>query len=138
MSFNPYLMFSGGECAEAFRFYGTVFGVEPRIMTNADVPPGQEAMTGAAPEAVMHAAIEINGGFLMGSDDPEGDGGPKLGFAVSYSATDPDDARRVFDQLADGGTIGMPVSETFWSPAFGMVTDRFGIPWMIDTAFAES
>ena len=57
---------------------------------------------------------------------------------MSYSATDPDDARRVFDQLAEGGTVAMPVSETFWSPAFGMVTDRFGIPWMVDTAFAES
>lgn len=137
MSFNPYLMFSG-DCAEAFRFYGSVFGVEPRIMTNADTPPGEEGMTGAPADAVMHASIELNGSFLMGSDDPSGDGGPKVGFAVSYSASDPADARRIFDGLADGGTVGMPISETFWSPAFGMLTDRFGVPWMIDTAPAES
>ena len=93
MSFNPYLMFSG-DCAEAFRFYGSVFGVEPRVMTNADTPPGEEGMTGAPADAVMHASIELNGSFLMGSDDPSGDGGPKVGFAVSYSASDPADARR--------------------------------------------
>lgn len=137
MSFNPYLMFSG-DCADAFRFYGTVFGIEPRIMTNAEAPPGEEGMEGLPADMVMHAAIELNGAFLMGSDDPSGDGGPKTGFAVSYSATDPADAQRIFDGLADGGNVIMPVEATFWSPAFGMLTDRFGVPWMIDTSPAES
>lgn len=133
MSFNPYLFFSG-DCGAAFRFYGEVFGVEPRIMTGADVPPGESGMEGLGADQVMHAAIEINGGLLMGSDDPTGTGGAKTGIAVSYSAADAAEVRRVFDALAEGGTVDMPVEATFWSAAFGALTDKFGVPWMIDTA----
>lgn len=136
MSFNPYLFFSGN-CAEAFAFYGRAFGVEPQVMTTADMPPGQEPMTGADASTVMHASIELNGAFLMGSDDPTGDDGAKAGFAVSYTASDAADANRVFAALAEGGTVTMPVSETFWSPGFGMLTDKFGVAWMVDTAPAE-
>ncbi|HWL41496.1 MAG TPA: VOC family protein [Ilumatobacter sp.] len=136
MSFNPYLFFTDN-CAEAFEFYGSVFGIEPQIMRNSDVPPGEEGMDGAGPDVVMHASIELNGSYLMGSDDPTGDGGPKAGFSVSYTATDAANAHQIFDGLADGGQVGMPVSETFWSPAFGMLTDKYGVSWMIDTAPAE-
>lgn len=132
MTFSPYLFFTGN-CAEAFAFYGEVFGAEPQVMTNADTPPG-EGMSEVDPASVMHASIELRGQFLMGSDDPTGDGGPKRGFSVTYSATDSDDARQIFDKLAEGGEIGMPLGETFWSPAFGMLTDRFGVSWMVDTA----
>lgn len=135
MSFNPYLFFSGN-CAEAFAFYGEVFGIAPTVMTNADVPPGSDPMPGDA-STVMHASIPLNGSYLMGSDDPSGDDGAKTGFAVSYSASDPADAHKVFDALAQGATVTMPVGETFWSPAFGMLTDRFGVAWMIDTTPAE-
>ena len=133
MSFNPYLFFSG-DCGPAFRFYGEVFGVEPRIMTGADVPPGEERMEGLDDDQVMHAAIEINGGLLMGSDDPTGTGGPKTGIAVSYSAADAAEVHRVFAALAEGGSVDMPVEATFWSAAFGAVKDKFGVSWMIDTA----
>lgn len=132
MSFNPYLFFSG-DCAEAFAFYGDVFGVEPRVMKTGDMPPGEDAMPGADADTVMHASIELNGAFLMGSDDPSGDGGPKAGFAVSYTAADASDANRVFAALGEGGTVTMPIEETFWSPAFGVVMDRFGVAWMVDT-----
>lgn len=132
MSFNPYVFFSG-DCAEAFAFYGDVFGVEPRIMRTSDMPPGEEAMPGAAADSVMHASIELNGAYLMGSDDPTGDGGAKFGVAVSYSASDAADARRVFAALAEGATVTMPMEATFWSPAFGTLTDRFGVSWMVDT-----
>lgn len=131
MSFNPYLFFSG-DCAEAFQYYSEVFGTEARVLTMADVPES-EAMPGSEPHHVMHAAIDIGGSLLMGSDDPTGDGGPKTGFSVSYSAPDVASVHRVVEALADGGEVTMPVSETFWTPAFGAVTDRFGVPWMIDT-----
>lgn len=131
MSINPYLFFSGN-CAEAFAFYSTVFGVDAQVMTNADLPPGTEGMPGP-PTNVMHASIEIGGSFLMGSDDPSGDGGPRVGFAVAYTAPDVASVHRVVDALAEGGEVTMPVTETFWSPAFGMLTDRFGIAWMVDT-----
>lgn len=90
-------------------------------------------MPGAADDVVMHASLKVGDGLLMGSDDPSGDGGPKVGLTVSYSAPDADDARRVFAALADGGEVTMPVQDTFWATAFGMCTDRFGVSWMVDT-----
>jgi PhnB protein len=136
MSFSPYLFFTGN-CAEAFAFYADVFGVEARVVTAADVPPGAE-MPGVDPSTVMHAAIELDGSFLMGSDDPSGDGGPKAGFSVAYTAPDADACRRLVDALSAGGEVTLPVTETFFSPAFGMLKDRFGVAWMIDTATTDS
>ncbi len=137
MSFNPYLFFSG-DCAEAFAFYSDVFGVKAEVMTHADLPEGAEPMPGAEPSMVMHAAITIGDSYLMGSDDPTGTGGPKEGFAVSYSAPDVATANRVFEALSQGGEVGMPMSETFWAPAFGTLKDRFGVSWMVDTYPEES
>jgi len=133
MSFSPYLFFSG-DCADAFAFYSEVFGVEAMIMTMADVPADVEPMPGAEPHHVMHASIELGSGFLMGSDDPTGDGGPKRGLAVAYTAPDAETVGRIFDALAVGGEVQMPVAATFWSPAFGALVDRFGVSWMVDTA----
>lgn len=136
MSFDPYLFFSGN-CAEAFAFYGDVFGTAPQIMTAGDLPPGEEPMPGSDTSSVMHASIEIGGSYLMGSDDPTGDDGPKRGFSVSYTAADTADATRVFEALVAGGSATMPLEETFWSPLFGMLTDRFGVAWMIGVNAAE-
>lgn len=133
MSFSPYLFFSGN-CAEAFDRYCEVFGGELNVMRNSDVPPGTDAMPGASPDAVMHASIKLGEGFLMGSDDPTGDGGPKSGVAVAFTAPEAGEAERVFDALREGGETTMPFSATFWSKGFGACTDRFGVPWMVDTA----
>lgn len=133
MSFSPYLFFSGN-CAEAFRRYEEIFGGEVNVMTFADVPDGTETMPGATPDQVMHASLKLGDSFLMGSDDPTGTGGPKSGVAVAFTAPDAGDAKRVFDALGDGGEVTMPFSATFWSKGFGMCTDRFGVPWMVDTA----
>lgn len=132
MSFNPYLFFSGN-CAEAFQRYQEVFGGELSVMTNADVPEGVEQMPGAKPEHVMHVSLKVGDALLMGSDDPTGTGGPKVGSAVAYTAPNEGEAKRVFDALADAGETTMPFSATFWSKGFGMCTDRFGVPWMVDT-----
>ncbi len=136
MSFNVYLFFSG-DCADAFAFYSDVFGVEARVMTNSDLPPDAEPMPGASPTDVMHASIDLGDSHLMGSDDPTGDGGARSGFSVSYTAPDVDTAAQIFEKLGAGGTVTMPLTPTFWAPAFGMLTDRFGIPWMIDTSHGE-
>jgi PhnB protein len=133
MSFNPYLFFSGN-CAEAFRRYQEIFGGDLNVMTNADVPEGVEQMPGAQPDHVMHASLKVGDALLMGSDDPTGTGGPKVGSAVAYTAPEADDAKRVFAALADGGETTAPFGATFWSKGFGMCTDRFGVPWMVDTA----
>ena len=131
--FNAYLFFSNGTCTEAFERYADVFGGEVTIMRMGDVPADQR-MPGADDDVVMHAALKVGDGLLMGSDDPSGDGGPKTGFNVAYTAPDSDTAERVFAALGEGGDVTMPMAKTFWSPAFGMVTDRFGVPWMIDVA----
>jgi PhnB protein len=131
MAFCPYLLFTG-DCADAFKRYHRIFGGEISLMTFADVPEG-ESMPGADPTQVMHVSLKLGESSLMGSDDPNGAGGPRVGSAVAYVAKDAREAKRVFEALADGGTTTMPFATTFWSKGFGMCTDRFGVPWMVDT-----
>ena len=132
MSFNPYVFFSGN-CAEAFARYHEIFGGDLQVMTMADLPPGEEQMPGAEPHHVMHASISIGGGHLMGSDDPTGDGGPKVGVSVSYTAASTDEGAKVFAALCEGGELQMEFGPQFWSPGFGTCVDRFGVSWMVDT-----
>jgi PhnB protein len=131
VAFHPYLMF-GGNCRQAFTRYQEVLGGELRMMTMADAPADEGEVPAEQADLIMHAALEVDGHLLMGSDDPTGGFDGVRGVSVSYSTTDVAQANRVFDQLADGGEVSMPMSATFWSPAFGMCVDRFGIPWMVD------
>ena len=132
MPFRPYLNFNGN-CREAFTRYEEIFGGEIFIMTMADMPAEVEPNPeGTNPDAVMHAALTIGDDLLMGSDDPTGQSdGTVHGIRVTYSTVDATEAKRVFSALADGGTTEVPISETFFSPAFGMCTDGFGTPWMV-------
>jgi PhnB protein len=130
MAFAPYLFFVG-TCREAMTTYQGIFGGELVIVTAAEMPDSPPDVPG---DAVMHASLEIGGQMLMASDDPSAtEDGPKVGFNVCVDAADPAEAQKWFDQLAEGGTVTMPIEATSWSPAFGMVTDRFGIPWMVST-----
>lgn len=135
MAFDPYLFF-GGNCREAFTRYQEVFGGELQLLTMADTPDSEDVPAEQA-DLILHAALTLDGRVLMGSDDPTTDDfGPVQGMMVSYSASDADDARRVFDALAEGGSVNQALTETFFSPAFGMCVDRFGTPWMV-SAYAE-
>jgi PhnB protein len=129
MAFHPYLFFSGN-CGEAFTRYQEIFGGELFMMRMSEAPADQRPPD-ANGDLVIHAALTIDGDLLMASDDPTGDGGPKTGIMVNYGSPDPDEIKRVFDALADGGEVTQPLTETFFSPAFGMCTDRFGTPWML-------
>jgi PhnB protein len=132
MAFRPYLAFAGN-CRDAFTRYQQIFGGELTLLTTADAPEDAgPPPPGAFSDAIMHAAL-INGDeLLMGADDPSGGfDGNVHGMCVNWSAPDVAAAKRVFDALAEGGAVQMPVGETFFSPAFGMCTDRFGTPWMI-------
>ncbi len=131
MSFHPYLFFVGN-CREAMTAYQGVFGGQLDFLTAAEMP---DSPPDAPKDAIMHAALILpNGGMLMASDDPSAtEDAPKVGISVSYTATDADDAARVFKGLADGGETTLPLGETSWSPVFGMCTDRFGISWMVGT-----
>lgn len=128
MALYPYLTF-GGNCREAFTRYQEILGGQLDVMTFADLPEGEEAPDVPA-DLVMHAALRFGDDLLMASDDPGFDG--VRGMTVNLTLTDQEEARRIFEALADGGEVTMALGPTFWSPLFGMCTDRFGTPWMID------
>lgn len=103
------------------------------MMTQSDVPA--DARTpGADPTSVMHASLTIGDALPLGSDDPTGDGGPKVGSAVASTSDDTARSAAIFEELAVGGEITAPFGATSCSRGFGMCTDRFGVPWMVDTA----
>jgi PhnB protein len=135
MDLHPYL-FLTGTAREAMTRYHEIFGGELEIMTFGDMPAGEEPPPFPVDaSAVMHASLMFpDGGLLMASDDPTGDGAGMRGAAISVGLTDADETRRVFEALADGGEVGMPLGETFWAPLFGMCTDRFGVAWMVGIA----
>jgi PhnB protein len=134
MTVAPYLFF-GGNCAEAMRFYERTLGGKLEIMTFADAPAG-EAPPGIDASKIMHSSLTLDGGgLLMASDDPSLSEPEKArGVAISLDYPTTDDARRIFDALADGGETLMPMEKTFWSEGFGMATDRFGTMWMVSVA----
>jgi PhnB protein len=132
---EPYLFF-GGRCEEALEFYRTTLGAQvemvmrfkesPEPMPAGSIPPGFE-------NKVMHASFRIGGSRLMASDGNE-EGAKFEGFSLSLAVPSDAEADRVFAALAKGGKVGMPLARTFWSPKFGMLTDRFGVGWMVSVA----
>ncbi len=131
MAFRPYLAFAGN-CREAFTRYQEIFGGELVLLTLSDTPDAGPPPPGTDPNAIMHAALTTPDALLMGADDLSGSyQGKATGICVNCSLADPAEAKRVFGALAEGGTVQQPMGETFFSPAFGMCTDRYGIPWMV-------
>ncbi len=130
MAFHPYLNF-GGNCREAFSRYQEIFGGELVLMPMSEMPAEMELPADQG-DLIMHAALTFEGHILMASDDPSPTFGPVQGMFVNYTVGDVAEAERVFEALADGGTVTMPIAETFWSPRFGMCVDRFGTPWMVN------
>jgi PhnB protein len=128
---NPYLFFNG-TCEEAFKFYEKCLGGKiEAMMTHAGTPA--EAQT--PPEwrnKILHARLVVDGQLLMGSDAPPDRREEPKGFSVSLQMKDPAVAERIFHALAENGNVRMPIQETFWAARFGMLVDRFGIPWMIN------
>ncbi|HYN32920.1 MAG TPA: VOC family protein [Ilumatobacteraceae bacterium] len=132
MSLHPYLFFTN-RTREAMTRYQEILGGQLDIMNLADLPASEETPFDAPADFVIHAALSFgDGNLLMASDDPGGDGTGVKGAAVNYTLADADEARRVFAALADGGSVGMALGETFWSPLFGSCVDRFGVSWMVN------
>ena len=129
---QPYLFFNG-RCEEAIEFYKRSLGAELQMMMrNKDAPPGEAPpLPPGSGNKVMHATLAIGGGIVMASDGMAS-GGPEFrGFSLSLAYPTEAECRRVFDALGHGGHIDMPLGKTFWSPCFGMLTDRFGVGWMV-------
>lgn len=133
MQVQAYLFFDG-RCEEALEFYRRTLGAEVQmLMRFKDSPDTQDCPPGAGNEdKVMHANFKVGETQLMASDG-RCTGQPNFqGFALSLSPKDVAEAERLFNALADGGQVQMPLAQTFWSPRFGMVADRFGVTWMIN------
>ena len=131
MHLNSYLFFSG-QCEEAFQAYQAILGGEITLMLRH---AGTPAACNVPPEwhnKIMHACLDVGGRKLMGSDAPPGFARPSGGFSIQVAADSVAEAERIFAALAEGGEVTMPFGETFWSAGFGMLTDRFGVPWMVD------
>jgi PhnB protein len=131
---NPYLNFNGN-CEEAFNFYKSVFDGEfLTVMRFKDAPPEYQ-MTASESEKIMHVALPIGQGtVLMGSDRPAAMGPTTTGnnFYISINAASEAEATRLFNRLSAGGQVTMPLDKAFWGAYFGMLTDKFGIQWMVN------
>jgi PhnB protein len=131
---DSYLFFNG-TCAEAMRFYEkTIGGQMISMLSYAESPmPAAPGECGHGdPDRIMHAHLLIDGRNLMASDTPPGQPMPaQSGFALSLNYPSATEARKKFDALAAGGKVTMPMAKTFWIETFGMVTDKFGVPWMV-------
>ena len=135
MSFAPYLTFTGGTCRAAMTFYAEVFGAtDLQLMAFSEMPP-EAGPTGINPAYIMHSQFSAGPGApLLASDTPEGWPSPGSNLTVFHAAADVDRAAVIFNALATGGSITMPLAPTFWAPTFGMLTDKFGTAWMITVA----
>jgi PhnB protein len=129
MKTNVHLGFTG-KCDEAFAFYEKVFGTKRLMTMRYGEAPGQACPEGQK-ELVMHTALPVGSITLMGADAPPGKGKPFGGFQISIEDPDQATVKRLFDALSEGGSIFMPLTATFWSPLFGMCTDKFGVSWML-------
>jgi PhnB protein len=131
MQVSPYLLFNG-DCQTAFKFYEqTIGGKITAMITHAGTP--MEAHT--PPEwkdKILHASLAIGDTVLMASDAPPDRYEQPKGFSVSLALKDVAEAERIFQSLAEGGAVRMPIRQTFWAARFGMLVDKFGIPWMIN------
>ena len=130
MQVQPYLFFEG-RCEEAIEYYRKALGAKVEMLMPFKDNP--EPMTGKAPpgDKVMHASFRIGDTTVMASDG-NCMGKPSFqGFSLSLTARDDAEAKRLFAALSDGGKVQMPLGKTFFSPAFGMVADRFGVSWMV-------
>ncbi len=140
---NVYLTFNGN-CREAFEFYKSVFGGEfPYVGTFGEMPP-QEGMP-PVPESeknnIMHISLPISKETMIMGSDTGGEWASNFSqgnnFSISINTDTKEEAKRIFDGLSAGGQVTMPLNETFWAPYFGMLTDKFGINWMVNVDNAQ-
>jgi PhnB protein len=127
---TPYLFFDG-QCETAFHFYSQCFG-SPIVASIKYGDQGNcESLGPEARNRIMHTAMKLDSGMILASDCLPGQFERPQGFAVSVDLPSAEEAERVFGQLSTNGSVTMPMTETFWAIRFGMVTDQYGIPWMI-------
>ena len=130
MRFDTYLFFSGN-CEKAFKFYEQALGGK---IENVITHGGSPVETNVPPEwrdKILHIRLVAGDGVLMGSDSPPGHYEEPRGFSVAVGLKDQAKGEKIFRSLSEGGKVTLPFEQTFWASRFGMLIDKFGIPWMI-------
>ena len=130
---QPYLFFNG-VCEQAVEFYKKALGAEVQMMMRykeSPEPPPPGMVPPGFENKIMHASLKIGQTIVMASDGCSTEKPKFEGFSLSVAVSTEAEVDRLFNALAEGGKIGMPLMKTFWSPRFGMVTDKFGVGWMI-------
>jgi PhnB protein len=130
---QPYLFFNGA-CEQAVEFYKKALGAEVQMLmryNESPEPPPSGMVPPGFENKIMHVSIRIGQTILMASDGCSTERPAFEGFSLSLAVSTEAEVDRFFNALAEGGKIGMPLMKTFWSPRFGMVTDKFGVGWMI-------
>jgi PhnB protein len=132
MQVQPYLNFYG-RCEEAIEFYKQALGAEVLFMLRSKDAPPEYAAQGELGERIMHVSFKVGDSVLMASDGrpdqaPEG----YAGVTISISPDSVEQGEKIFNALANGGQVGFAWQPTFWAKGFGMVTDKFGVPWMVN------
>lgn len=129
LGITPYITFKGN-CRQAIEFYKTALGAEVLFLQTF----GESPMSDMGPaENIMHSTIRIGDSTVMMSDDPNPQAAASDGnISLAIGLDDPGQAKKVFGNLAQDGSVIMPLEKTFWAEAFGMLTDKFGVKWMIN------
>lgn len=134
---NIYLTFNGN-CKQAFDFYKSIFGGDfDYIGTFGEMPPQEDMppLPDEMKDQIMHVSLPISEGYSIMGSDTGGEWAPKHvvgnNFSISVNADTKEKAEKFFNALADGGNITMPLGKTFWSDCYGMLTDKFGVNWMV-------
>ncbi len=129
LGIHPYIAFKG-TCRQAVEFYKEALGAEVLFLQTV----GESPMADMGPAGnIMHCTMRLGDSTVMMCDDPGPDAGSGAGnISLAIGLNDPARAGRIFDKLATGGTVLMPLGKTYWAEAFGMVIDRFGVRWMIN------
>jgi PhnB protein len=131
MQLNAYLFYNDN-CEAAFKYYEKALGAKIEVLLRAEDAPSDMPAAPGREKTIMHGRISIDGQLLMASDAPPERLHKPQGFAVSLTIHDLADAERKFNALAEGGSLNMPFSKTFFAKGFGMCVDQFGIPWMVN------
>ena len=130
MNIQPYLFFDG-RCEEAIEFYKKAVGAKVEALMRWKDNPDQSMVKPGNADKVMHSAIKIGDATVLASDG-NGAGKPDFkGFSLTLYAKDESEADKLFTALGDGGKVTMPMSKTFFAPKFGMLSDKFGLGWMV-------
>ena len=131
MHLSPYLTFNGN-CEEALKFYEQTLGAKIEAVMKNEGSPAAEHVPPDWGDKVLHATFKVDDAVLMASDAPPGHYSQPQGISIAIGLNDTARGEEIFNKLAEGGTVQMPFSPTFWAKGFGMCVDRFGIPWMIN------